>query len=352
MKNQKWINKKPFLIAGPCSAESQEQVLHIANSIKGVADVFRAGIWKPRTSPNSFEGIGEKGLVWLEKVKQETSMLVATEVATPKHVELCLKKNIDILWIGARTTVNPFYVQEIANSLKGVNIPVLVKNPIHPDLGLWIGAIERLNKVGISKIAAIHRGFYSYDKLTFRNDPKWEVPIRLREISKNIPIICDPSHITGKRALIPTVSQTAMDLNFDGLMIETHNNPNNALSDPDQQVKPKKLSQIVNKLIIRNASLRNKELKLQLLELRNKIDVFDEEIIELLSKRKCVVEKIGKFKIENELTIFQLERWFEILRSRKQIASAMELDEEMISEFFALVHKYSIIIQTKVMQKK
>ena len=274
MQIKKIIHKKPYLVAGPCSAESQEQLLAIAKSVERTADVFRAGIWKPRTSPNSFEGIGAKALEWLKTVKQESTLKVATEVATAKHVELCLKSGIDMLWIGARTTVNPFYVQEIAEALKGVDIPVFVKNPIHPELGLWIGAFERLNKVGIKQLVAIHRGFYSYEKSVFRNDPKWELPIKLRKEFRDLPIICDASHIAGKATLIEDIAQTAMDINLDGLMIETHNNPPLALSDAEQQITSESLKNLMKNLVLRDTKLRDEQFKEQLLNFRNQIDVF------------------------------------------------------------------------------
>ena len=350
MKKVKFIDKKPYIIAGPCSAESESQVLKIANDIKGLADVFRAGVWKPRTSPNSFEGLGKDALKWLQQVQLETGLKVATEVATAHHVELCLEAGIDMLWIGARTTVNPFYVQEIADALKGVDIPIFVKNPIHPEIGLWIGALERLSKVGVKKIAAIHRGFYSYKESAFRNDPKWEIAIKLRDEVRDLPIICDPSHISGKAELIEDVSQTAMDINLDGLMIETHSNPSSALSDPQQQVTPNSLKKILNNLILRDAKLRDEVFKNDLLEFRNKIDLLDHQIIELLNDRKNVVEAIANFKNKNKLTIFQIERWFEIIKSRKSIANDFRLDSHMVSEIFELIHKYSILIQTKIMR--
>ena len=351
MKIKKFIHRKPYLISGPCSAESEQQVLQIAKSIEEVADVFRAGVWKPRTNPNSFEGIGVDGLKWLNTVRKQTSFKVATEVATAKHAELCLNADIDMLWIGARTTVNPFYIQEIAEALKGVDIPVFVKNPIHPELGLWIGAFERLNKAGITQLAAIHRGFYSYEKSAFRNDPKWEIPIKLREELQDIPIICDPSHIAGKSSIIEDISQTAMDLNLDGLMIESHCNPSLALSDAKQQVTPEKLKNIMKNLVVRDAKLRDEIFKEQLLRFRNQIDIFDNKIVELLNNRKDVVEEIAKFKSKNQLTIFQLERWFEIVRTRKEIANNLGLDAQMIAELFELIHKYSILTQTKIMRK-
>ncbi|MDC3305661.1 chorismate mutase [Flavobacteriales bacterium] len=348
---KEFIHKKPYLIAGPCSAESENQLLTIAKAIEGTADVFRAGVWKPRTKPNSFEGIGKEALTWLKTVQQETGMKVCTEVATAKHVELCLESGVDMLWIGARTTVNPFYVQEIAEALKGVDIPVFVKNPIHPELGLWLGAFERLNKVGIKQLAAIHRGFYSYEKSVFRNDPKWELPIKLRKEIRGLPIICDPSHIAGKATLIEDIAQTAMDINLDGLMIETHNNPAVALSDAEQQVKPEKLKNIMQNLVLRDTKLRDEQFKEQLLDFRNQIDNFDTQIISLLNGRKQVVEKIADFKNENRLTIFQIERWFEILSTRKKNASLLALDEQMVEELFALIHKYSILTQTNIMRK-
>ena len=339
------------MIAGPCSAESENQILQIANEIKDTIDVFRAGVWKPRTKPNSFEGIGEKALEWMKAVKQESTLKVATEVATAQHVELCLKSDIDMLWIGARTTVNPFYVQEISEALKGVDIPIFVKNPIHPELGLWMGAFERLNKVGIKQLAAIHRGFYSYEKSVFRNDPKWELPIKLRKEARDLPIICDASHIAGKATLIEDIAQTAMDINLDGLMIETHNNPSLALSDAEQQITPESLKNIMRKLVLRDTKLRDEKFKGQLLNFRNQIDIFDESIIDLLNNRKEVVEQIANFKHENRLTIFQIERWFEILNTRKENAKSLALDEQMVEDIFTLIHKYSILTQTKIMRK-
>ena len=324
--------------------------MKIANEIKPIVDVFRAGVWKPRTSPDSFEGVGENALKWLQKVQSETGLKVITEVATPKHVELCLESGIDMLWIGARTTVNPFYVQEIAEALKGVDIPVFVKNPIHPEIGLWVGALERLNKAGVHKLSAIHRGFYNYKESAFRNDPKWEMPIKLREEVSDLPIICDPSHIAGKASLIEDVSQTAMDINLNGLMIETHNNPTGALSDSKQQITPQELKRILNNLILRDTKLRDEAFKDELLEFRNQIDLLDHQIIELLNDRKKIVETIAHFKNQNKLTIFQIERWFEIIQSRKSIANNLKLDNQMVAEIFELIHKYSILTQTKIMR--
>ncbi len=350
MKIEKIIAKKPYLIAGPCSGESEFQMLKIAHEIKETSDVFRAGVWKPRTSPGSFEGVGEIALKWLQKVQSETGLKVITEVATANHVSLCLEAGIDMLWIGARTTVNPFYIQEISEALKGVDIPVFVKNPIHPEMGLWLGALERLNKAGVNKLAAIHRGFYNYKESAFRNDPKWEMPIKLRKEVRDLPIICDPSHIAGKASLIEDVSQTAMDINLDGLMIETHNNPSKALSDAKQQISPKELKNILNNLIFRDAKLRDEAFKDELLEFRNQIDLLDHQIVELLNDRKKIVEIIANFKNKNKLTIFQIERWFEILKSRKSSAHTLKLDSQMVAEIFELIHKYSILTQTKIMR--
>ena len=352
MEISKFIDKKPFVIAGPCSAESEQQVLKIANDIKDNTDVFRAGIWKPRTSSNSFEGIGKEALIWLQKVKQKNKIKVSTEVATAKHVELCLESDIDMLWIGARTTVNPFYVQEIAEALSGVDIPVFVKNPIHPELSLWIGALERLNKKGIKKLAAIHRGFFTYESSAFRNDPKWEIPIELKRQLPELPIICDPSHIAGNKTFIPEISQIAMDLDMNGLMIETHNNPPEALSDSDQQITPIKLTSILDNLVLRKKTFKDEILSLELNTLREKIDKLDQNIVESLNLRIDLVEEIAKFKLENNLTIFQLERWFEILYKRKEQAINLGMDPKMTRDIFELIHKYSILIQSKIMKKQ
>ncbi len=350
MKTESFIVKKPYIIAGPCSAESENQVLRVAHEIKGVVNAFRVGVWKPRTSPGSFSGAGEAALKWLKKVQLETGLKVITEVANANHVELCLSHGVDMLWIGARTTVNPFYVQEIADALRGVDIPVFVKNPIHPEIGLWIGALERLNKRGIHQLAAIHRGFFSYKDSAFRNDPKWEMPIKLRKEVHNLPIICDPSHISGRASLIEDVSQTAMDINLDGLMVETHSDPLNALSDSEQQVTPKELTSILNNLVYRDSKLRDEVFKVKLSEFRSQIDLLDHHIIALLNDRKKIVEMIANFKNKNRLTIFQIERWFEILKTRTSIANDLQLDNQMVAEIFELIHKYSILTQTKIMR--
>ncbi len=351
MSNKNSTNKKPYIIAGPCSAESELQTLNIAKSVKSVADVFRAGVWKPRTRPDSFEGFGSVALKWLNNVQLKTGMKVMTEVANATHVEMCLKTGINMIWIGARTTVNPFYVQEIADALRGVDIPVFVKNPIHPEIGLWIGALERFSKVGVTKLTAIHRGFYTYKESAFRNEPMWEMPIKLREEAADLPIICDPSHISGRASLIEDVSQTAMDINLDGLMIETHNNPSLALSDSTQQITPAKLKKILKNLILRDTKLRDASFKNDLLEFRSQIDKLDKNIVKLLNDRKKIVETIAEFKNKNRLTIFQIERWFEILRTRKLNAEILGLDQLMVAEIYEIIHKYSISTQTKIMRK-
>ncbi|MFT5970195.1 MAG: chorismate mutase [Flavobacteriales bacterium] len=348
-----WINKdKPYIIAGPCSAESELQLLQTAKQLQAIGKVsaIRAGVWKPRTRPGSFEGIGVPALDWLSTVKKETGLSVMTEVGNPHHVEAALKAGIDQLWIGARTTVNPFYVQEIAEALKGVDIPVMVKNPIHPEIGLWIGAIERFQTVGISNIAAIHRGFYTYESAPFRNEPKWEIAIELRHLAPNIPIICDPSHIAGKPELIKEVSQTAFDLNFDGLMVESHFQPERALSDKEQQVTPKFLAQLLDELVIRSDSSDNTEFQEHLRLLRTKIDQIDMDLLQVLAKRMNITAEIGKFKQANNVTIFQLNRWFEILESRKDWGTSKGLSENFVYELYQLIHKNSIRVQTDVMK--
>ena len=351
MKLDKKNKKSPYIIAGPCSAESESQTLETARLIKDNIDMYRAGIWKPRTNPGSFEGVGERGLQWLNKVQQELNVKVATEVATPKHVELCLNAGIDALWIGARTTVNPFYVQEIAEALNGVDIPIFVKNPIHPDIALWIGAIDRLNKNGIKKITAVHRGFFTYELSAYRNEPKWEIPIDLKSQMPELPIICDPSHITGNRNMILEVAQTSMDLDMDGLMIETHMSPELAMSDSMQQIHPDKFKMILNSLIYRNRANNDIALNKELAGLRKNIDRIDAKIVKLLSERTDLVKEIAVSKLEYELTIFQLNRWFEILITRKNLAKKLRVDPKMISDIYALIHKYSILTQSQLMKK-
>ncbi len=341
--------KRPLIMAGPCSAESEEQVLITAREIAALGvSVFRAGIWKPRTRPNAFEGVGSVGLPWLQQVKKETGMLVSTEVANVKHVYEALKYGIDIIWIGARTSANPFAVQEIADSLKGVKIPVFVKNPVNPDVDLWIGAIERINQAGIDQIAAIHRGFSSYDKTIYRNAPHWQVAIELRRRIPQLPIITDPSHICGNRELIFDISQKAMDLNFDGLIIETHHNPDKAWSDAKQQLTPEALHNVMKRLILRDPDI-DEELMLTLAELRDNIDKLDDKLIGLIEERMKVVEQIGSYKKDNNITILQNKRWDDMLRNRLILGERKGLSEDFINKIFRAIHQESINKQTRIM---
>ncbi|MFN4233813.1 MAG: chorismate mutase [Bacteroidia bacterium] len=344
------IKSRPIVIAGPCSAESEEQVMEVANELaaSNKVSLFRAGVWKPRTRPGAFEGKNKEALVWLNKVKKETGLPVTVEVANPKHVEEALKYEMDVLWIGARTTVNPFYVQEIAEALKGVDIPVLVKNPIHPELQLWIGALERFNKVGITKLAAIHRGFYSFGKSEYRNIPQWEIPIALKVECPDLLVICDPSHIAGRADMIEEVAQKAIDLNMDGLMIETHPNPSLALSDAKQQITPQRLIEILNNLKIRETHSANIEFENLLEQLRHSINEIDYELLRILEQRMAVVEKIGMYKYENNVAVFQLDRWAEILKTRKAKGYKLGLSDEFIQAIFQLIHSESIRIQTEI----
>jgi 3-deoxy-7-phosphoheptulonate synthase len=347
----KGYKQRPFLIAGPCSAETEEQVMETARQIAALdqVSVFRAGIWKPRTRPNSFEGVGTEGLKWLRRVKQETGLMVATEVANEKHVYEALKYGIDMLWIGARTSVNPFTVQEISDALNGVDVMVLVKNPINPDLDLWTGAIERVARAGITRLGAIHRGFSAYEKTVYRNQPNWQLPIELRRRIPDLPIICDPSHISGSREYLYELSQKAMDLNFDGLMIESHINPDKALSDAAQQVTPNDLRELLSRLILRSPVASDPRLLDILGELRQQIDVFDDALVDILEKRMKIAETIGQYKKENNITILQTTRWDEIIRKVMVNGVAKGLSSEMIDTIFKAIHQESINHQMRVM---
>ncbi len=346
MKNE----DRPLIISGPCSAESEEQVMATARGLAAIPNVsvFRAGIWKPRTRPNYFEGIGEEGLKWLQKVKIETGLEIAVEVASPQHVDQCLKHDIDMIWIGARTVVNPFAVQEIAEAVRGVDIPVMVKNPINPDLNLWVGAIERVYQTGITKIIAIHRGFYSLNKSPFRNPPMWELPIALKRTIPTIPIIVDPSHICGNTENIAHISQKAMDLEMDGLMIEVHHDPANALSDADQQLTPKQLSTLIENLVIRQKS-GNKEFQDKLVELRTRIDEIDDELLTVLGKRMAIVKEIGSYKKEHRITILQLKRWSFIIEDRIKTGVYQGLDKQFLQHMLELIHTESMRLQTEIL---
>lgn len=344
----------PVIISGPCSAETEKQVIDTAinlNTINNVS-IYRAGLWKPRTRPGSFEGVGSKGFDWLKRVKEETNLLIAVEVANPEHIEECLKNNIDIIWIGARTSSNPFSIQKLATALKGVDIPVLIKNPINPDLELWIGAIERINKAGIKKIAAIHRGFFPFEKTLLRNIPKWEIPIELKIRLGNISIICDPSHIAGDKKYISEICQKALDLNFDGLMIESHIKPSKALSDSKQQVTPKELGVILNNLNYKTALCENREFNSLLNQLRSKIDSIDNQLLELLSQRMKITEEIGKYKSKNNVTILQYARFARMLKDRLEISEKLGLSDEFVKSILNIVHEESIRKQAEVMKKK
>ncbi|MEI6899785.1 MAG: chorismate mutase, partial [Bacteroidota bacterium] len=333
--------------------ESEEQVLSTALELAKLPQVkvFRAGIWKPRTRPSGFEGVGKIGLEWMQKVKLETGLLTSVEVASSLHVLQALEFGIDIIWIGARTVVNPFSVQEIATALMDVDIPVMIKNPLNPDLKVWLGAIERINQVGIKKIIAVHRGFSYFNRSPYRNAPMWEIPIELKRLCPELPILTDPSHICGEKELLLAVSQKALDLEMNGLMIETHIRPHEALTDKSQQITPLKLSQLLEKLIIRE-EYGNIEFETRLEELRSEIDKLDEELIDILSRRMSIVEEIGKYKKENNITILQLKRWSQIIHGRVNSAVKLGLSKEFISKLLEALHEESISRQTEVMNRQ
>lgn len=345
-----WIDlqDRPLVISGPCSAENEKQVMTTAREIAKIPQVkvFRSGLWKPRTRPHYFEGVGAEGLKWLKRVKEETGLMTAVEVASPQHVEICLQHEVDILWLGARTVVNPFSVQEITEVLKGVDIPVMIKNPISPDLKLWMGAIERVNQAGVTRLIAIHRGFYSLGKSLFRNPPMWEIPVELKRIIPEIPIITDPSHICGNRNTLYHISQKAMDLEMDGLMIEAHYNPTRALTDVEQQISPAELEQLLDKLVIRKTA-GDEAFQQKLNELRDEVDQLDSEIIELLSKRLGLVEEIGKIKKEKNITILQIKRWNEVFKERLRQGKEQGLNAGFLSKFLEILHNEAIRIQNE-----
>ena len=341
--------KKPIIIAGPCSAETEEQVMSTAKELIATGiKIYRAGIWKPRTKPGGFEGVGAKGLEWLKAVKEETGMITSTEVATKQHVEEALAANIDILWVGARTSANPFAMQEIADALHGHDIAVLVKNPVNPDLELWIGALERLYNAGIHKLGAIHRGFCTYGKHLYRNQPQWHIPIELRRRIPNLPIFCDPSHIGGKRELVAPISQQAMDMGFDGLMIESHCEPDCALSDKSQQITPDVLNYIVNTLVVRETTQTTENLTL----LRQQIDEADNELLEILNKRMRISREIGQYKKEHRMPVLQTGRYDDILRSRIKLAEEMCMSGEFMKEVLQAIHEESVRQQIEVLNNR
>ena len=357
MENNKemrtWLNNfnlpHPLVIAGPCSAETEEQVLKIARELKdSKVSVYRAGIWKPRTRPGGFEGVGEIGLKWLQKAKAETGLLMATEVATAAHVKLALEHDIDVLWIGARTTVNPFAVQEIADALQNTDKIVLVKNPVNPDLALWIGGVERLYNANIKNLGVIHRGFSTYEKTKYRNNPEWQIAIDFQNKFPDIPLIIDPSHITGNRDMIFQVTQEALDLNYDGMIIETHIDPDNAWSDAAQQVTPTRLKQIIFDLTIRKETDDADEYQTRLAKLRSKIDEFDAKLLDVIGKRMKVSEDIGALKKEKNVAVLQNKRWNEILEKMVNDGNQKGLSEEFIIQFFKAIHQESITHQEKI----
>ncbi|ALM50719.1 cytochrome C4 [Flavobacterium psychrophilum] len=350
---RKWLDdfnlSHPLVIAGPCSAETEDQVLKIAQELKDSdVSIFRAGIWKPRTRPGGFEGVGAIGLKWLQKAKAETGLLIAVEVANATHVKLALEHDIDVLWIGARTTVNPFAVQEIADALEGTDKIVLVKNPVNPDLALWIGGVERLYNANIKKLGVIHRGFSTYEKTKYRNIPEWQIAIELQSRFPDLPLICDPSHITGNRNMIQQVSQQALDLNYDGLIIETHIDPDNAWSDAAQQVTPNTLKQIFKDLRVRKETDEADDYNSKMSRLRFNIDEYDDKIIEILSKRMAVADEIGALKKEKNVAVLQSQRWTEILDKMIAQGAGKGLGEDFIKNIFKAIHQESIIHQEKI----
>ena len=341
-------NERPFVIAGPCSAETEEQVMTTARQLANYGcHMFRAGIWKPRTKPGGFEGNGEKALPWMQQVKKETGMLTATEVATPEHVEFALKYGIDVLWVGARTTANPFAMQALADALKGTDVPVLVKNPTNPDLELWIGALERLNLAGIKRLGAIHRGFSSYDNKIYRNLPTWQIPIELHRRIPDLPIINDPSHIGGRRELIAPLCQQAMDLGFDGLIVESHCDPDKAWSDAKQQVTPDVLDYILSLLVIRDETVTTEGI----VQLRKQIDEIDNQLMEMLSKRMRVCREIGHYKKEHNMTVLQTSRYNEILDKRGAQGALCGMAPEFVAKVFENIHEESVRQQIEIINK-
>lgn len=345
--------QKPIIISGPCSAETEQQVHETAKLLKatGKVDILRAGIWKPRTRPNSFEGVGEIGLRWLIDAGTTYDLPVITEVANAKHVELALKAGFKNLWVGARTTVNPFAIQEIADALKGTGIQLLVKNPINPDVNLWIGAIERFKNAGLKEVHAIHRGFSSFKTEKYRNEPMWEIPLALKAEFPDILLLCDPSHITGRRDLLQPVSQKAMDLIYDGLMIESHLDPDNAWSDAQQQITPQRLQELINTLVLRQENTNNDNVLKDLSSLRNDINRIDNQILDLLSQRMKIAEEIGKYKKENNITILQPKRWKQIEETRTPYGLNQGLSIHFIEKYLEAIHQESIRHQTNIMNK-
>lgn len=342
-------SRRPLLIAGPCSAESEQQVLQTAKGLVACGvKVYRAGLWKPRTKPGGFEGVGAIGLPWLQRVREEVGMKVATEVATPLHVEAALGAGLDVLWVGARTMANPFAVQEVAEALRGVDVPLLCKNPVNPDLELWVGGLERFAQVGCRRLGVIHRGFSTYEKRVYRNDPMWRVPIELHRRIPELPIICDPSHMGGVRELIAPLSQQALDLGFDGLMIESHCCPTEAWSDAQQQVTPEELQRLVEQLVVRSSSGRAESLS----KMRREIDQLDNDLIALLSERMEVARQIGRFKEHHDMTVLQPHRYSEVMADRMRLGKQAGMSDEFVKALFRAVHEESVRQQLDVLRGK
>lgn len=345
------IKDKPYIIAGPCSAESEDQVMRTAKGVKALGiEVFRAGIWKPRTRPGHFEGVGETGLAWLRRVRDELGMRVCTEVAGTAHVEACLKAGLDMVWIGARTSTNPFLVQELADALSGTGIHVMVKNPINADMGLWIGAIERLQRRGIDDFGLIHRGFSSFENMRYRNSPQWNMAAEMRRLYPGVPFLCDPSHMGGNAEYIPELSQRALDLGLDGLMIETHCCPSCALSDASQQITPDQLGTLLRQLSMRDASSPNPAFERAVAEQRARIDTIDENLVRLLASRMEVSREIGRLKKENNVAVLQLERWEDVLDAALNSGQAMGMDPEFVKDVFNAIHAASIDEQNNILE--
>ena len=351
-----WLPKidNPLLISGPCSLETEKQALDTARLLAKDKRVFvyRGGVWKPRTRPGSFEGVGSIGLKWLQLVKQETGLPVGTEVANAQHTEEALKAGLDVIWIGARSTASPFVVQEIADVVKGSNAVVMVKNPVNPDVQLWMGAIERIYQAGIKNIVAIHRGFTPFSETKYRNYPNWQTVIELRQLFPNLPIICDPSHIAGKREYLYEISQKAFDMGMEGLMIESHIDPSCALSDAAQQLTPADLAKLLDRLVIRHETADNPEFENRLDVLRNRIDSIDAELLETLSSRVAITKQIGRYKKENNVTALQIGRWSQLMEDRIKIGKKLELSEDFVKHIFQLIHEDSVRLQTEIMDEE
>lgn len=344
---------RPCVIAGPCSAESEEQIMQTAKGLNEFGiHVLRAGIWKPRTHPGSFEGIGVPGLKWMQKAKKEYGMKIATEVASEKHVFECLKHGVDLVWLGARTTANPFLVQEIADALRDTDIPVLVKNPVNADIDLWIGALERLNAVGITKLGVIHRGFSTFDKIKYRNEPGWQIAVELKSRYPQLPFFCDPSHMAGRREYIKEISQRSLDLGLEGLMIESHCNPSCALSDSAQQLTPLDLKEILFSLLVRDNDTDNLEYRENIDQLRAKIDVLDENLLYTLGSRMKICRQIGQYKKDNNIAILQTSRWDSLLAKAIEKGKEYGLSEKIVTEIFTAVHDSSVALQNEILSGK